>query len=487
MMLGKIFDFFSKKMDTEEKKSKLADGIYKNFLITLKKVFWILRPKINSHAKIDQLRYLSQTALIEETVAPHVVRTTLMIISTIIIVLVIWSALTYVNEIAVTEGEVLPSKHIQVIQHLEGGIVSEINVAEGELVEKGQILIRLDGSGLKKDLASLKAKKLSLQYQALRLKSFISKTTPTFNGIPPEDRNKQMEDEQLKAFESMIKAKESERKVIEEQIDQKKESLKSLEEKYKTLAENIKLVSEERDLKKQLADKGRLSKFNFLDIQKQLNQIQGDINSVESDISQAKNAIEEYQNRLDSLNAKAIDEAYQELNRVNTDLSQIDEATRKLSDQISRLDIRSPSYGYVKGLKVKTIGGIIESGKVIIEIVPLEGALVIETKINPRDVGYVKIGQLVKVKVSSYDFSRYGTVNGNLEYVSATTFINEDGTRYYLGKVSLEKKYVGKDPTRNLIIPGMTVQADIVTGSKTILAYLLKPIHTSIATAFTER
>ena len=486
-MLGKIFDLFFKETNSDNKVNKLADGIYKNSPVNLKKILGILRPKINSHAKIDQLRYLSQTALIEETVAPHVVRTTLMIISTIIIILVIWSALTYVNEIAVTEGEVLPSKHIQAIQHLEGGIVSEINVAEGELVEKGQILIKLDGSGLKKDLAGLKAKKLSLQYQSLRLKSFINQTVPSFNDIPAEDRNKQMEEEQIKAFESMIKAKESERKVIEEQIDQKKESLKSLEEKYKTLAENIKLVSEERDLKKQLTDKGRLSKFNFLDIQKQLNQIQGELNSVESDISQAKNAIEEYQNRLDSLNAKAIDEAYQELTRVNTDLVQVDEATRKLSDQIYRLDIRSPSYGYVKGLKVKTIGGVIESGKVIIEIVPLEGTLVIETKINPRDVGYVKIGQLVKVKVSAYDFSRHGTVNGKLEYVSATTFVNEDGTRYYLGKVSLEKNYVGKDPTRNLIIPGMTVEADIVTGNKTILAYLLKPIHTSIATAFTER
>lgn len=487
MMLDKIFEFFSKKTDTDKKINKSVTGMRKNFVVNLKKIFEIFGSNINSHAKIDQLRYLSQTALIEETVAPHAIRTTLMIISTIIIILVIWSSLTYVNEIAITEGEVLPSKHIQAIQHLEGGIVSEINVSEGELVEKGQILIRLDGSGLKKDLAGLKAKKLSLQYQSLRLKSFINQTIPSFNEIPAEDRNKQMEDEQLKAFESMIKAKESERKVIEEQIGQKKESLKSLEEKYKTLAENIKLVSEERDLKKQLADKGRLSKFNFLDIQKQLNQIQGDINSVESDISQAKNAIEEYQNRLSSLNAKAIDEAYQTLNQVNTDLAQVDEATRKLSDQIYRLDIRSPSYGYIKGLKVKTIGGVIESGKVIIEIVPLESTLVIETKIKPRDVGYIKIGQEVRVKVSSYDFARYGTVKGKLEYVSATTFVNEDGSRYYLGKVSLEKNYVGKDPARNLIIPGMTVEADIVTGSKTILTYLLKPIHTSIATAFTER
>jgi HlyD family secretion protein/adhesin transport system membrane fusion protein len=409
-----------------------------------------------------------------------------MIISTIILVLVGWSALTYVNEIATTEGEVLPSKHIQSIQHLEGGIVAEINVSEGELVEKGQVLIRLNGSGLEKDLGSLKAKKLSLQYQSLRLKSFINQTTPTFKEIK-EGRNKEMEGEQLKAFQSMMKAKESERKVIEEQIAQKKESLEGLEEKNKTLNENIKLVSEERDLKKKLMEKGNLSRFNFLDIQKQLNQIRGELNGVDSDMSQAKNTITEYQNRLNSLSAKAIDEAYQELNQVDTDLAQVDEMIDKLSGQIERLDIKSPSYGYVKGVKVKTIGGIVEAGKVMLEVVPLEGDLVVETKIQPRDVGHIKLGQEVKVKISSYDFSRYGTVRGKLEYISATTFINDDGTRYYLGKVSLEKNYVGQDSARNLIIPGMTVEADIVTGTKTILAYLLKPIHTTVTTAFTER
>ncbi len=484
-MLDKNIVTSSEKVTSNKQKDQVQSSNKKSTNI-LHKIFGIFGSKTNSYAKIDQLRYLSQTALIEETVAPHIVRTTLMIISTIIIVLVIWSAVTYVNEIAITQGEVLPSKHIQAIQHLEGGIVNEINVSEGELVEKGQILIRLSGSGLKKDLASLKAKKLSLQYQSLRLKSFINQTTPTFKEIT-EGKNKEMEEEQLKAFQSMMKAKETERKVIEEQITQKKEYLEGLEEKNKTLIENIKLVSEERDLKKQLMDKGHLSRFNFLDIQKQLNQIQGEVNSTESDMSQAKNAISEYQNRLNSLNAKFINEAYQELNQLATDLAQVDETVQKLADQIDRLDIKSPSYGYVKGLKVKTIGGIVESGKVIIEIVPLEGTLVIETKIQPRDVGHVRVGQQVKVKVSSYDFSRYGTVNGKLEYISATTFVNDDGSRYYLGKISLEKNYVGKDPDRNLIIPGMTVEADIVTGSKTIMTYLLKPIHNAITTAFTER
>lgn len=478
-MLNKKIGDFSKKIE----KFKL---LVQNAVISFKKMLRVLYPPINSHAKIDQLRYLSQTALVEETIAPPIVRTILMIISTIILVLVGWSALTYVNEIATTEGEVLPSKHIQSIQHLEGGIVAEINVSEGELVEKGQVLIRLNGSGLEKDLGSLKAKKLSLQYQSLRLKSFINQTTPTFKEIK-EGRNKEMEGEQLKAFQSMMKAKESERKVIEEQIAQKKESLEGLEEKNKTLNENIKLVSEERDLKKKLMEKGSLSRFNFLDIQKQLNQIRGELNGVDSDMSQAKNTITEYQNRLNSLSAKAIDEAYQELNQVDTDLAQVDEMIDKLSGQIERLDIKSPSYGYVKGVKVKTIGGIVEAGKVMLEVVPLEGDLVVETKIQPRDVGHIKLGQEVKVKISSYDFSRYGTVRGKLEYISATTFINDDGTRYYLGKVSLEKNYVGQDSARNLIIPGMTVEADIVTGTKTILAYLLKPIHTTVTTAFTER
>ena len=178
-----------KKIGDFSEKTGILKVLLRKIAISFKKILRVLYPQINSHAKIDQLRYLSQTALVEETVAPHIVRTTLMIISTIILVLVGWSALTYVNEIAITEGEVLPSKHIQSIQHLEGGIVAEINVSEGELVEKGQVLIRLNGSGLEKDLGSLKAKKLSLQYQSLRLKSFINQTTPTFKEIK-EGRNK---------------------------------------------------------------------------------------------------------------------------------------------------------------------------------------------------------------------------------------------------------------------------------------------------------
>jgi adhesin transport system membrane fusion protein len=453
----------------------------------LKSFFRLITGRSKSHSKIDQLRYLSQSALIEETSAPYAVRTTLFMISLVVISLIVWAGFTQVNEIAVTEGEVIPSKHVQAIQHLEGGIISEIKVVEGELVEKGQIILILDGTAVKRDLSALQARRIASRYKALRLKSFINNTAPNFAEIEGGDANNELVKEQLNSFNSMMQAREDERDVITEQITQKQSALEGLGEKKRTLEENIKLVGEERGLKEQLYQKGHLSKFKFLEIQKEMNDIVGQLQETESAITQAKNAIYEYKNRLDSLGSTSIDEAYKELTLVEGDQVQINESIKKLEEQVGRLEVKSPSYGYVKVLNIKTIGGVIESGKILAEIVPLEGNLIVETQIQPRDVGHIRTGLPVKVKIGSYDYARYGAIDGELIYISATTFVKPDGARYYMGRVSLSRNYVGSDPKKNLIVPGMTVQADIVTGKKSILAYLLKPIRNSVTTAFSER
>jgi membrane fusion protein, adhesin transport system len=453
----------------------------------LKSLYRFITGKRNSYARIDQLRYLSQSALIEETKAPYMVRTTLFFISVIIISLITWAGFTEVEEIAITQGEVIPSKHIQSIQHLEGGIISKINVVEGELVNEGQIIFVLDGSSVKQDLSALEAKILSLKYQAIRLRSFINKTTPNFQESSVQEIKQNLIDEQMRAFKSMIEANENERDIIIEQITQKKAALAGFVQKQKTLEESIAIVKEEMDLKSKLQKKGHVTKFNLLQIQKQFNDIKAEFQQNESELNQAEKSINEYKNRLEALETTAIDNAYRELNIVEGDINQMEETIKKLKKQVERLEIKSPSHGFVKVLNVKTIGGVVESGKILAEIVPLEGNLIVETQINPKDIGHVKTGQAVNVKVSSYDFSRYGAVQGVLEYISATTFVNDDGTRYYMGRVSIAKNYVGSNAKENLIMPGMTVQADIVTGSKSILAYLLKPIRNSITTAFTER
>jgi len=453
----------------------------------LKSFFRLITGRSKSYSKINQLRYLSQSALIEEASAPYAVRTTLFMISLVVISLIIWAGFTQVDEIAVTDGEVIPSKHVQAIQHLEGGMIAEIKVVEGELVEKGQTILILDGTAVKRDLSALRARKIASQYKALRLKSFINNTTPDFAEIEGGGANDELVNEQLKSFASMIEAREDEKDVITEQITQKQSALEGLEEKKKTLNENVRLVGEERGLKEQLYKKGHLSKFKFLEIQKQANDINGELQETEAAITQAQNAISEYKNRLDSLRSTSIDEAYSELNLVEGDQAQINESIKKLEEQVGRLEVKSPSYGYVKVLNVKTIGGVVESGRILAEIVPLEGNLIVETQIQPKDIGHIRIGLPVKIKIGSYDYSRYGAVEGELIYISATTFVKADGVRYYMGRVSLAKNYVGPDPKKNLIVPGMIVQADIVTGNKSILAYLLKPIRNSITTAFSER
>lgn len=145
-----------------------------------------------------------------------------------------------------------------------------------------------------------------------------------------------------------------------------------------------------------------------------------------------------------------------------------------------------PSRGLVKGLSVNTIGEVIQPGQTIMEIIPLDKALEVAVKISPQDIGHLKVGQAVQVKFSTFDFSRYGSIAGHLEQISATTFSGENGDRYYQGRILLDQNHVGVNP-ENMIMPGMTVMADVITGDKTILQYMLKPIHVSLKTAFTER
>lgn len=177
---------------------------------------------------------------------------------------------------------------------------------------------------------------------------------------------------------------------------------------------------------------------------------------------------------------------HEKLDQVISQKAENIEIINKLQEQIVRLEIRAPSYGLVKGLAVNTVGAVVQSGQTLMEIVPLDKALEVQVKIAPKDIGHIKIGQPVQIKFSTYDFSRYGSVPGKLKQISATTFSAEDGERYYQGLVSLDKHYVGDNPG-NTIMPGMTVMADIVTGDKTILQYMLKPIHRAVISAFTER
>lgn len=433
----------------------------------------------------QDLNDLTRSVLYEEVPNQNLVRLTVMVIGIGFLMFVGWSGVTNVNEVARTQGEIIPNGYSQIVQHLEGGIVSEILVEEGDLVEEGQILVRMGGVGAEQDFSSLDERQATLQLQAERLRALAYNKEPDFSKIAGD--NQEAIDNQLRILSSSREAYESEKKVLQDQLAQKQQTIARLQSDKQTAEKEVAAGKELLEMKQTLQAKGSVSKKDLIDSERDMNRAEGDLRSIEAQILEAQNAISEAENRLQTLAAKNRDDALRELEEVETQIAQNKETLGKLEGRVDRQAVRSPVRGLVKGLRVNTIGGVVGAGEPIMEIVPLDRTLIVEAHIPPREIGSLKVGQPARVKVSAFDFSRYGVIEGELEFLSATTFVNEKNESFYKGRILLAQDHVGTNPSRNLILPGMTVEADIVTGEKTVLAYLLKPIHTSLTTAFTER
>jgi len=433
-----------------------------------------------------QTRFLAQSVILEEAGSSGLIRVAMLTICIVIIAFLAWAGVTNVDEVAVTSGEIVPTGQVQSIQHLEGGIISEIPIKEGEVVEKEQVLMRLDPSGAATELNQTKARRAALELQAERLRALGTGREPDFSFIGPE--YKDLVDDQKVIYESQRQAAENRRVVLHAQIEQRKQDLAGFDEQEDTLSRDADMRLEELNLREDLFRRGLASKINYLDAKRAANDVRGELSSLVVDRQRAEEALQETMGKLDELETNGREQNLNEMGIVTNELAQINESLSRLFDRVRRLQIAAPVRGIVKGLKFFTVGGVVPAGAIIMEIVPLDKELFVETKIMTRDVGHVKIGQPVTIKVSTYDFARYGGITGELREISATTFADEQsGDPYYKGIVAMDRGYVGFDPEDNRVLPGMTVQADIKTGRKTLLEYLLKPVVSSVKTAFRER
>ncbi len=438
----------------------------------------------NAQEKRD-LNDLTRSVLYEEIPNQNLMRLTALVIGLGLFSFIGWASFTNVNEISRAQGEIIPSGYSQIVQHLEGGIVSAILIEEGDLVEKNQILIHLGGIGAEEDYTGLQQRQRGLMLQAQRLRALAYNTQPDFTSIPDADEKELANQKYI--LESSIQSYKSEKNVLQDQLSQKENSLDRLISQKETAQKELASGREILVMKQKLAAKGSVSRKDVIDSERDVTKLRGDIRSIEGQMAEAESGIEEYKNRLQTLDIKFKDNALQSLEEIDTQIAQNKETLDKLEGRVNRMAVRSPAHGLVKGLKVNTIGGVIGAGEPIMEIVPLDSTLVVETHFQPRDIGNLKLGQPARVKVSAFDFSRYGVIEGNLAFLSATTFVDEQNNSFYKGRIILSQNYVGSDSKRNLILPGMTVEADIITGKKTVLAYLLKPIHNSLNSAFSER
>jgi len=435
--------------------------------------------------KTEQLRILSQSVMLEEARTPYLIRTTMLIICLAFIIFVTWAALTKIKEMARTSGEITPSSYVQSIQHLEGGIIDKILVRDDDTVKKGQVLLELRGESVHSDFERVATKLRLLDLRAARLRAFISGDQDMFNRLNKGQTEDNSPEKEILA--SMLDSLQREEKILNQQLLQKKEQEKLLKRELTTAHRILEIAKTAFATQDKLYKERLVAETTYLAVVRDMNEQQGKVDSLEIKIIQAGVAISEYEWRLQSIVTRARDKALQQLGSLESERVDTIEIKEKLQQQIKRLAIRSPVDGVVKGLEVHTVGGVIAPGRQLMEIVPTDSELFAEVKISPNDIGHIKTGFPVIIKITSFDFSRYGSINGTVTGLSATTFANEHGQTFYKGVVTLEKNYVGNDPTHNQILPGMIVNADIITGEKSLLSYFLKPIHKALNSAFSER
>jgi len=404
-----------------------------------------------------------------------------------VIIAIIWANFAMLDEVTRGSGKTIPSGHIQVVQNLEGGILAEILVREGELVEKGQALLKLKEVQFSSSFKETKLKYYELLSRITRLTAEINKTEMI---IPAEVLEKTPNI--AKNSEQLLESRQhnliANTRILGEQIRQKKQDLVEMKSKSRQIARSYKLLKQELDISKPLVAEGAMSKVEILRLQRSVNDLKGDLTSTRLSIPRLESSLDEAKGKLSELEIRFRTESIEELNKAKAELGRTKESIFALEDKVTRTRVLSPVKGTVKRLKVTTIGGVVQPGMDLVEIVPLEDQLLIEAEIRPADIAFLHPGSKAIIKLTAYDYSIYGGLEAELEHISADTITNkEDDESYYLIRLRTSKNYLEKKGEKLNIIAGMTADVDILTGKKSVLDYLLKPILKAKERALRER
>ncbi|MEM9684903.1 MAG: HlyD family type I secretion periplasmic adaptor subunit [Pseudomonadota bacterium] len=443
------------------------------------------RQRRKSARSSRNLRFLARSIVLEEMGPPRALRQAMWAVVATVACFIMWAAVTPLAETTRAPGHVVPLGSVLTVQHLEGGIVSEILVEDGSIVEKGAVLVKLDPTAAKAELQEKRTRIAALRLETERLRAFADGRTPDFGETDPQFATLAADQQTIHKLQS--ESREQERVVLQHQIDQRRSELATLEQQRKALSEQVSISNELADMRQNLMKKGHVSRVVYLRTKQELAAALGEKQRVSGEIAKAKQAIAEAQGKLLELDAKRNNEAATLMGQVSAELAQLRITVSRLEDRLKRTDITAPVNGIVTGMKVHTVGGVIPPGGVIGELVPLEDELVIEARISPTDIGHLATGQHAQVVVTAYDFARFGSVQGTVDKISATTFLDEKGTVFYKAVIRMAQNFVGDAPGRNPIVPGMITEVAINTGERTLLSYLVRPVLLATDRAFSER
>ncbi len=404
-------------------------------------------------------------------------------VALVTVALAIWSALAEIDEVTRGQGKVIPSRQVQVIQSQDGGVVTEILVREGDIVAEGQLLVRLDQtrsqSTFRENLA---------EYQALSVKEARLRAVAEGTSFEPDPEMltavPRIVAQEMALFESSRAQLAMEAEIAQAQLRQRREELIEATSRERQAARSLDLTRKELSVTRPMISSGAVSEVELLRLEREVNQLSGEQQQAASQMERMKSAIQEAEGKIEEIELAFVNDVREELADTITRMNALREAGTGLSDRVKQTEVRSPVNGTVKQLYYNTIGGVVLPGKEIIEVVPLDDTLLLEVRIRPKDIAFLVPGQRALVKFTAYDFVVYGGLEGLVEHIGADTVMDEEGNPFYEVNVRTHESELASDKP---IIPGMTVEVDVLTGKKSILAYLMKPVLRARQYALTER
>jgi adhesin transport system membrane fusion protein len=438
------------------------------------------------------------------TEVPSLHRLTIWSMAALLFSFIVWSSFSSLEQVTSGSGKIIPSSQVQIIQSLDGGVLQELFVQEGMRVIKGQPIARIDDTRFRSDFAEQKQEVDSLRSNIIRLRSELSsilignsddwrlqikinKQEPNF----PEDLNTNAElmvKRQQEEYSGRLDNLNNQLAIQSQQIQQREQEVAEVESKIETMKISFRLATKELTLTRPLAEKNIVSKIELYKLERSVNELKGELSAIRLLSPKLKSALQEsILNRRETVLIHRT-EARSKLNELQNNLSKINESQVGAQDKVTKALITSPVVGTIKTIHINTLGGVVKSGETIAEIVPTEDKLMVEAKIKPRDIGFIYPGLPAVVKITAYDFTRYGGLTGKVEHISADTTQDEEGNSFYLIRVRTDASNIKNNNNEEMpIIPGMMAEVDVITGKRTILDYILNPILRANEAALRER
>lgn len=397
-----------------------------------------------------------------------------------------WAAVTQLDEVASATGEVVPQGKVKVIQHYEGGIIAELYVQEGSVVAEGDPLLQLDISASGANREELQVRLDALLIARARLIAEANGTPLDFPAEPAK-RRPDLVAAETQNYRARTEQQRNSVEALKAQARQRELEIRQLRERQRTIGGDLKLARERMRMSSELVEKSLTSKLDHLAVQREYEMLEGEVAGLAIQVPRAQAALEETQLRLKEQESKFRRDALEELAKNEPQIDRTREQLVVSTDQVRRTKVVSPTDGVVKDLRYTTIGGVVRPGEPIMQVVPTQATLVVEARLLPADRGYVRVGQTAQVKVTAYDFYRYGALEGRVTGIAADSTVGQDGVAYFKMMVETARNHFGEERDALPITAGMQTSVDVHTGTRTVLEFLLKPLLRIRYEGFRER